>query len=117
MEPMESVIKMNQILSNQNLDDALEKLIYNTHLEYSLMSNLKLIKNDKSLNLELTCSHGLVRVTHTGSLTLKGHSIQPVFYTPESLKNFISAAELEDHVFRIVHVGGSNQIHKGEKIF
>ncbi|KNZ46247.1 hypothetical protein VP01_743g3 [Puccinia sorghi] len=108
---------MNQTLLNGGLGDALETLIYVTHYKYSILSNLNLIKNLKPSRLELTCSFGSVRVTHTGSLTLNGRTIQPVFYAPESTTNLISAAQLEDHGFRIVHVDGSIQIRDAEKIF
>ncbi|KNZ58706.1 hypothetical protein VP01_1876g4 [Puccinia sorghi] len=108
---------MNPHFSNKNLVDALEKLVYDTHLEYSILSNFNLINNPKLSKVELSCSYGSVRATHTGSLTLNGCIIQPVFYAPEFSKNSISAAQLEDHGFRIVHAGGSIQICKGEKIF
>jgi len=108
---------MNTPLSNANLDDALEKLVYDTHSEYSILSNFNLINNPKLSKVELSCSYGLVRATHTGSLTLNGRTIQPVFYAPESSTNLISAAQLEDHGFRIVHMDGAIQIREEEKIF
>lgn len=107
---------MKHLLSNGNSDDALEKLIYDTHSEYSILSNFNMIENPKPSKLELACSYGSIRVTHSGSLNLNGHIIQPVFYAPQSSSNLISAAQLEDHGFRIVHVNGSIQIRNGEKI-
>ncbi|KNZ63028.1 hypothetical protein VP01_11968g1, partial [Puccinia sorghi] len=78
--------------------------------------NFNMIKNPKPSKLELACSYGSMRATHSGSLNLNGHTIQPGFYAPQSSLNIISVAQLEDHSFRILHVNGSIQICNGEKI-
>jgi len=78
--------------------------------------NVNLMDNLKPTKRHLLSSHGPVQVTHSGTLTLNGCTIQPVFYAPESSTNLISAAQLEDHGLGIVHINGSIQVRKGEKI-
>ncbi|MBW0497177.1 hypothetical protein O181_036892 [Austropuccinia psidii MF-1] len=97
--------------SNAFIFDEVNALIGNNHQELiyldsgagrTVVNNLKFLEDPVPVTKRINTFSNPVKVTHQGTLLLKGIKLYPVYYVPNGKVNLLSISQLCDHSMKLI---------------